>query len=131
MFAKVVLPAVIFFVCLVWFLTHLEKRRQRLINAVPLLPIAEVRGASLAKVLGKVRYLGPAIRSPILDRECAYYEVVVEERSKDGLGRSRQGTCSWSTPPPTASGVSFCHSGELEHPPSASAVVARVTSSAA
>lgn len=43
------------------------------------LPVAEVRDATVAKVVGKVELATPAIRSPLSKRVCVCYRVRVEE----------------------------------------------------
>ena len=56
-----------------------QRRLMRHLRKSPLRTIAAFSEGSAAKIMGRVRLVDVALEAPLSGRQCAYYEVVVEE----------------------------------------------------
>jgi hypothetical protein len=67
-------------------------RLRRTLRKAPRVSIADAPDGELARIVGRLRFadLEP-LSAPVSNRQCAYYEIEVEERSGSGKNKS------WST----------------------------------
>lgn len=56
-----------------------DRRIKRLLRRVPPTPIRDVTDGRVVKIVGELVYAGRSIPSPLSQRACAYYSIVVEE----------------------------------------------------
>lgn len=69
-----------------WFSEAAKIRRA--LRAAQKVPIAEARTREVVKITGRVRAPGQALRAPLSQRPCVYFETIVEEyRSSGKSGR--------------------------------------------
>jgi hypothetical protein len=64
----------------------IDAKTKRQLRKLVRTPIKDVRDASVARVVGRLKFLDVPLTAPLSGRKCAYYSVVVEEYR--GGGRS-------------------------------------------
>jgi hypothetical protein len=67
------------------FVYFSEKVRfKRLFKKTPLQKIAYFKEADVAKIVGNVLVIDTPLKAPLTDRECAYYQIIVEQLVSTG-----------------------------------------------
>jgi hypothetical protein len=61
-----------------------DRRIKRLLRRIKSTPIAEAQDGRVIKIVGELVYAGRSTPSPLSQRECAYYSIVVEEYHSRG-----------------------------------------------
>lgn len=54
---------------------------RRKLKKAPLLRLSEFRNGDVAKIVGRVEFVGEPLEAPLSGRECAWYEIFISEKS--------------------------------------------------
>lgn len=80
----IVVAAIATFV--LYYASTYHKKRARMLEKVPVSPVADIEEEGMAKVVGRVVALDKAIPSPITKTKCVYYHLRIEQqKAKDEL----------------------------------------------